>query len=163
MRVPDLALGSHQSLRHGRLRHKEGSRDLGRAQTAQEPEGQRHLHTCCERRVTAGEDQPQTIVLHRALLDRLLGCMQERRLGVAIIARGLAAQAVDRSIPSGGDDPARRRRRQSAVRPPRHRDRERLLDRVLGDVEIPEDAGQDGHRPPVLLAEDKLDLGMRDA
>ena len=35
---------------------------------------------------------------------------------------------------------------------------ERVLDRLLGDVDVAEDADQDRHRAAVLLAEDTLDL-----
>ena len=41
-------------------------------------------------------------------------------------------------------------------------DRERVLDRLLGDVDVAEDADQDGDRAAVLLAEDPLDLGRRE-
>src|SRR5207248_867498 len=35
---------------------------------------------------------------------------------------------------------------------------ERLLDRLLGQIDVTEMAGQDGHRAAVLLAEDTIDL-----
>ena len=46
-------------------------------------------------------------------------------------------------------------------RPPAHRLGERVLDRVLGDVDVAEGADQDGHRAPVFVAEHPLDLGPR--
>ena len=51
--------------------------------------------------------------------------------------------------------------RQARRRPALHRRGEGVLDRVLGDVDVPEDADQDGHGASVLLAEDSLDLGDR--
>jgi hypothetical protein len=39
-------------------------------------------------------------------------------------------------------------------------DRERLLHRILGDVDVTEDADQGGHRSAGLLAEDPADLGL---
>ena len=51
--------------------------------------------------------------------------VQQRGLGVAVVAGGLAAQPVDRPVAGGGDDPAGRARRQAvgrpALRPPRRR------------------------------------------
>ena len=87
--------------------------------------------------------------------------VQQRRLGVAVVARGLAAQPIDRAVASGRDDPAGRRRRHAAVRPARDRRGERVLHGLLGDVDVAEDAGEDRHRPPVLLAKDTLDLRTR--
>ena len=45
-------------------------------------------------------------------------------------------------------------------RPPAQGDGERLLHRVLGDVDVAEDADQGGHRSAGLLAEDPADLGL---
>ena len=70
--VPDLGLGPDQPLGHGRFRHQEGARDLGRGEPAEQPERQRHLGGRAERRVAAGEDEPQPVVAHRALLHRLV-------------------------------------------------------------------------------------------
>jgi hypothetical protein len=110
--------------------------------------------------MAAGEDQPQAVVAHRSLLDGLGAGVQQRGLGVPVVARGLAAQAVDRAVAGGGDDPARRARRHAALGPAPHGLGEGVLDRVLGDVEIAEDAGEDGDGTAVLGAEDTLDLGQ---
>jgi hypothetical protein len=110
--------------------------------------------------VAAGEDQPQPFVAHGSLLV-LLGLVagvQQRGLGVAILARRLAPQPVDGAVARGRDDPARRAWRQAGVGPALHRGRERVLDRLLGDVDVTEDADQGGHGAAVLLAEDALDL-----
>ena len=45
-------------------------------------------------------------------------------------------------------------------RPPAQRDGERVLDRILGDVDVAEDADQGGHRSAGLLAKDLADLGL---
>ncbi len=60
--VADLALGAHQSLRQGRLRHQEHSRDLGRGQAAKGPKGQCHTGLDVQRRKAAREDEPQPVV-----------------------------------------------------------------------------------------------------
>jgi hypothetical protein len=45
----------------------------------------------------------------------------------------------------------------SLTRPPLRRDGERLLDGLLGEVEVAEEADQGGEDTPPLLAEDPLD------
>ena len=114
-RVADLALGAHQPLRHRRLGHEERARDLGRAQPAEQPQRERDLRGGRERRMAAGEDQPQAVVVHRARLLRLAGRSQ-RGLLLLRRARRLAAEAVDPAVARGRDDPARRARRQHRSR-----------------------------------------------
>ncbi len=63
--VGDLPLGSGDPLRHGGLRQQERPRDLGRGQPAHDPQGQRDLRGLRERRMAAGEDQLQPLVLRR--------------------------------------------------------------------------------------------------
>ena len=49
-------------------------------------------------------------------------------------------------------------RRDAVDRPALQGGRERLLDRFLGDVDVTEDADQDGHGAPVLGAEGMFDV-----
>ena len=60
--VADLALGPHQPLGHRRLGHEEGAGDLGRGEAAEGAQGERDPGLEGERRVAAGEDQPQPVV-----------------------------------------------------------------------------------------------------
>ena len=136
-------------------------RDLGRGEPAEKPERERYPGGGAQRRMTAGEDEPQPVIAHGALLDRLVLGVQQRRLSVLGVAGRLAAQPVDGPVARGGDDPPGRARRQSRGWPPPGRLGERVLDRVLGGVDVAEDAGQDGHRAAVLRAEDALDVGGR--
>lgn len=78
-------------------------------------------------------------------------------------ARRLATEAVDRSVARGGDDPSRRAGRQSGRRPPFDGCRERVLDGLLGNVDIAEDPDQDGDGATVLLAEYMFNLGGSEA
>jgi len=96
--------------------------------------------------------------VHGTLLSGFAACMKKGGLGVPVLTGGLTAEAVDRSVASSGDDPPRGTRRQTAGGPPLHRQGERILDRLLGDVDVPELADQDGHCPTVLLAVNTLDL-----
>jgi len=73
------------------------------------------------------------------------------------LAASLAAEAVDRSIAGSGRDPAARVGRQAVARPCAQRDRKRLLDRILGEVDVAEGADQGGDRSAGLLAEDPAD------
>ena len=112
-----------------------------------------------QRRVAAGEDEPQPVVAHGALLGwfaraacssaawALLG----RRAAASRRSRSMARlRAVVMIHPAGlGGSPAAGHRLDRLG--------ERVLDRLLGDVDVAEDAGQDGHRAAVLLAEDALD------
>ena len=108
--------------------------------------------------MTAGEDQAQPIVVHGALLDRLVAGVEQRRLRVAIAARRLAAQPIDRAVARGGDDPAGGAGRKPACRPVLQGRGKRVLDGVLRDVDVAEHAHQHRHRAAVFLGEDTLDL-----
>jgi hypothetical protein len=65
----------------------------------------------------------------------------------------VTAQAVDRAVLRGGDDPGTRVRRDAVAGPALRGDRERLLDGVLGEVEVAERANQDRDRAPELRPE----------
>src|SRR5205085_5345343 len=75
----------------------------------------------------------------------------------------LAPQPVDGPVARGGDDPPGRAGRRPGGWPPPDCLRESVLHRVFGDIDIAEDAVQDGHGTAVFLAEHALDLrGSRD-
>src|ERR1700722_7513986 len=78
------------------------------------------------------------------------------------VSRRVPAELVDAAIACGRDQPARRTRRQAVGRPALHRDRESVLGRVFGNVDVTEDADQHRHHPAVLLPEDALNLGRQD-
>jgi hypothetical protein len=103
--------------------------------------------------VAAGEDEGEPLVGNRAhvvlLLDRLDRCEPLERRPLR-----LAAQPVDRAVASGGDDPGTGIRRDAVAGPALRGDRERLLDGVLGEVEVAERADQDRDRAPELLPVD---------
>ena len=105
--------------------------------------------------MAAGEDEAEPVILHRPfLLSRcVLGC-EDQSLTLEGATSRLAAQVIDGPISRGRRDPATRVRRQSLDGPLSKSEGERLLDRVLGDVDVAEDADQCGHRSTGLLAED---------
>src|SRR6266851_4628458 len=85
---------------------------------------------------------------------------EHREILEQLAASDVPAQPVDRAPPRGGGDPAARVRWQAVPRPEAKRQRERILDRVLGDLDLPEDPDQGGHGPAGLLAEDPADRGL---
>ena len=117
--------------------------------------------------MAAGEDQAQPVVddhapvvVHRRLL-LVLG-LEGHQLGQPLGAVGhrpVPAQAIDRAPPRGGRDPCPRIGR-DAVAPP-HRDRglERVLHRVLGQLEVAGLPDQRGQHDRPFVAERARDRG----
>ena len=160
----DLPLRSHEPLRHRRLGDEEGVRDLGRREAADLAQRQRDAALGGERRVAAGEDEGEPVVGDRAhvvLLDReLLQPADELRL---LLEDLLAADPVDRSVPRGRDDPGAGRARHAVARPALEGGREGVLHRVLGELEVAEDAREDRDGTAPLLSEDPLDVRLHAA
>ena len=154
----DLLLRPHQPLRHRRRRHEEGAGDRLGVEAAQRPQRQRDLGVDRQRRMTAREDQPQPVVgdvvgVVVGLVDRA----QERRIAMQLDLGGesrLASHAIERLVPRGLDDPRPRELRHAARAPLLDRRRERLLRRLLRQIEV---AGQPDQRrddaAPVLAIE----------
>ena len=166
---PDLLLRPHQPLRDRRLRHQQRAGDLGDGQAADEPQRERHLRLGRQRRMTAGEHEPEALVgdhrgvLARQVANRLLQVAREQRLLVA--QRGLPPQPVDRAPLGGREDPRRRRGRDAVARPAVQRDGVCVLDGLLGAVDVAaEPAREDRHRAAELGAEAACDrVGRRSA
>jgi hypothetical protein len=167
VRLGDLALGAHDPLAHGRLGDQEGAGDLPGGQAPERAQRERHPRRHLQRRVAAGEDQPQPVVDDRALVihRRLLVLgVQAHQLGKAVGAVGhrpVPAQAVDRPPPGGGGDPRPRVGRDAVAPPLRDGGLERVLHRVLGQLEVADLADQRGEDDRALLAERAGD-GVRD-
>ena len=157
---PDLALGPDQALGNRRLRHEERARDLGGLEPGDQPQREGQLGLGGQRRVAAGEDQPEAVVLHRShLLGGFGAGLHANRLGLPAEPGRLAAQPVERLVAGRGDDPAARVGRYAGGRPALGRDGEGLLDRLLGEVDVAEEADQGGHRASRALPEGALDGG----
>jgi hypothetical protein len=109
--------------------------------------------------MAAGEDEAQAFIGNRVHLVVLflfqLGQACEQ-LGL-VRERAVAANAVDRPVSGGRDDPGGGIRGRSVLGPACKRGRERVLYRVLGEVEVTEDADQDRNRAAPLLTEEGLD------
>jgi hypothetical protein len=149
--VADLALRADEPLREGRLGNEERAGDLGRLETADETQRQRDLGLRRERGVAAGEDQLEPLVGDGGLLvvGELLGACEQLRLARE---RLLAPDPVDRRVAGRRDDPGARIARRSLARPALGRADEGVLYRVLGEIEVTEDAAEDRDRACALVA-----------
>src|SRR5258708_2764651 len=114
--------------------------------------------------MAAGEDQPEPVVWHCVLLGatRLVAGVQNRGLGLPVLAGSLPAETVNCPVTGRRDDPARRAWRHPVLRPPLNSCGERILDRLFGGVDIAEEADQHRHSTAVLLPEDRLDFRPAD-
>ena len=155
--VGDLALGAHEPLRHRGLGHEERARDLRHRQAAERPQRQRHARLGGERRVAAGEHQPQPVVGH--LVGRLRRRAPRARASFSSSTRSRRRRSIARlravvviHAPGLRGTPSRGQRSE--------RDDPRLLHRLLGEVEVAEDADERGDRPPRLAPEQAVDVGV---
>jgi hypothetical protein len=98
--------------------------------------------------MAAGEDQAQAIVWNQELLLIELVVLGHRRwlerlkLLELLGAAALSPKPVDRLVPRGGRDPGAGVVRDASLGPDLHGGDERLLNRVLGEVEVAEYADQ---------------------
>ena len=113
--------------------------------------------------MAAGEDEPQALVGDLVVADAVgdhlgrpgLDLARPGRLGRAPGA--LAAQAVDGAVARRGDDPGEGGIGDPVARPTLERGGVRVLQRVLGAVDVAEDAREDGQRPRAVVADDAGD------
>ena len=149
--IADLPLGANEPLRECRLGDEEGAGDLRRLEPADEAQRQRHLCLRRKRRVAAGEDQLEPFVGKHGLLvaRELLGTREQ--LGLAR-ERLLAADPVDGRVSRRRHDPRAGIGRSSLPRPSLGGPNEGVLHRVLGEVEVTEDAAEDRDRARPLVA-----------
>jgi hypothetical protein len=103
--------------------------------------------------VAAGENQTQTVVDHvRLILGEL-----HRHVGFAGHFAAPPAQPVDGLEPPRGNQPRARIGRDALDRPLLDRCRERILQRLLGEIEIAEEADERRENPAGLGAINRLD------
>ena len=136
------ALGAADPLRHRRLGDIEGIGDFLGAEAADGAQGQRHLRRGREVGVTAAEQQEESVI---ALLRG--GRTQLRTLGLlSALPRGLAAAGVHEPPRRDRDQP-RARVARWVLGPDPERLQQRLLERVLGGVEVLAPADQASEHP----------------
>jgi hypothetical protein len=104
--VPDLPLAAHQALGHGGLADQEHLGDLSRGQPAQGAQRQRDPGAWIERRVAAGEDEPEPVVAGRSGGRRRIPLAEQPRGGLLLGgAAGLPADPVHGVVLGDGDQP----------------------------------------------------------
>jgi hypothetical protein len=98
--------------------------------------------------VTASEDQPQAIVFDAAFIFRHVGGVDRECICAEVVDAGyesrVATHAVDCAVAPGAHEPRARVGRNSVTQPLLERHPERILQRLLGDVEVSEEADQCG-------------------
>ena len=161
-RVADLRLRAYEPLRHRGRRHQERARDLVRLEPAERPERERDLRLDRQRRVAAGEDQPEPIVrdLVRIELRRWLhvgGPRGSRELIDLLAEPHPASDPIDRFVPGRLDDPCAWELGDARDTPLVDGRRKRLLCRFFGDVEVRDQADQRGDDASPVIAVHGLD------
>jgi hypothetical protein len=81
---------------------------------------------------------------------------EELRLALEV---SLTADPVDRPVAGDRDEPAGRVRRSPVARPALHRLLDRVLKRVLREIEVAEGGNQGGEHAAMLLAEEAAEPG----
>ncbi|GAA1597140.1 hypothetical protein GCM10009789_58850 [Kribbella sancticallisti] len=107
--------------------------------------------------MTAGEDQPEPVVVDGAeRLGRVIGG-QQLSLLLLVVALALTPDPVDGLAVGGGRQPGAGVGGYAVGRPPLDGDRDRLGGCLLGDVQVTEPPGQGGDNPRPLLVVDTGD------
>ncbi len=157
--VPDLALGAHQPLGDRRLGDEERAGHLRGVEAADGAQRERHLRLAGEGGMAAGEDEAQPVVRGERAAggDRslhLVSLLSELRQAVAEPC--VASQPVDRPTARRGHQPGAGVAWQAVRGPVLERRDGRLLDQLLGQVPVAQDAHQRRDQASPLLAEDPL-------
>jgi hypothetical protein len=164
-RIADLAFRPHDALRHGRGRAEVRACDLLGGHAADLAQREGDLRVGRERRVAAGEDEPQPIVLDALVLARrarvgdrldLLGDVVEWHVEACA-----PANPVDRLEPPRRNQPRARVGRDAVARPLLDRGGERVVQGLLRDVEIAEQADERRQHATRFGAVDGFDGGER--
>jgi hypothetical protein len=139
-RLTDLALGPDEALGHRGFGHQERPRDLAGREAAEGLQRQRDPRVHLQGRVAAREDQPQPVVRDRAhvllVTSERLERLDRAELRRLLSERPFAPEPVDRAVARGRGDPRAGVVGDPALGPHTYRLRERVLDRVLGEVEV---------------------------
>jgi hypothetical protein len=119
-----------------------------------------------QRRVTAGEDQAQAVigqlVVELLVQLSLFGASRSRPSSTSFFtSRVRAPEAIDRLVAGDPGYPGAGILRRPVAGPALERHHEGLLHRLLGGVEVAEDADEARDRPPRLVPEQAVDCLTR--
>ena len=165
-RLGQRALGAHDALRDGRLRHQEGARDLLGGEPADQPQRQRDARLGREHRMAGGEDQPQQIVADVVVERRVeIGRVRIVHLAADLLVLALdqlgAAVLVERAVLRGRHQPGGGIVGNASFRPALERGDQRILRQLFGDADVARDARNAGDDLRLLDAPDRLDRLVR--
>ena len=155
--LADPLLGARDALRHGRLRDQERAGDLGRGEATDGAQRQRDRRGRGQRRVAGHEEHREGVVPLQHVVRRRLGA---RGPHLSVAPGCVAAVLVDQPPRRRGHQPAERVLG-DPVAPVGVGDDERLLDGVLGAVEVAVPSDEDGEDLRRELAQQVLDLVHR--
>ena len=160
--VADLALGPHETLGHRRLGDEEGTGDLGRRQSCERPQCESDLRVHRQRRVTAGEDQAQPVVVD-ATVVAVVGFTRGRKHSGLLQLGGPGrdpTQSIDRPVAGGRREPRAGIARDAVARPPLDRRGEGILGALLCEVPVAGHPDERGDEAPPLVPERLGDCGL---
>jgi hypothetical protein len=109
--------------------------------------------------MAAGEDELEALVGERRLVHGVLRDQRDLEQAGLRGERALAADAVERPVAGGRDQPRSGARGDAVARPALRGDREGVLGGLLREVEVAEEADQGSEDPAPLLAEDLVEDG----
>ena len=107
--------------------------------------------------MAAGEDQLQPLVGKGSLLHLVLHGLGHVEQAFLCGERPIASEAVDRAVAGGDRQPGAWVGRRPVPGPALGRDRERLLRRFLGEIDVAEKADQAGEDAAPLVPKDLLE------
>src|SRR6267378_8007905 len=153
-RVADLRLRPYDALRQRRGGGEKRRRDLLRRQAAHLAQRHRDLRVRIQGGVAAGEDEAQPVVGDGVILGF---CKLLRHVYLIADLATALAHPVDRLESARRNEPRPRIRRCPFDRPALERRRERILKRLLGEIEVAEQADQGGEDAAGFRAVDRLE------
>ena len=163
MRGDDLSFGADDALRHRRLRDEERAA----ISAVVKPATARSVSATCASCDSAGwqhvKIKPEAVVGLGRVRRPSVDALQQREL---LAISPVAAKDVDGAPPRRGHQPRARVVGDALFRPFLERRHQAVLDDLLGEVEVAEDADQGRGQPSGLLAEDggdRLVVGARSA
>jgi hypothetical protein len=120
---------------------------------------ERDLSVELERRMAAGEDQLEPLVGDHRLVHVVLPGLRDVEEADLRRKRAITSDPVDCAVARGGHEPRSRAGRCPVARPALGGDRECLLGRFLGEVEVAEEADQRREDASPFVAENLVEDG----
>ena len=157
---PDLRFCAHDSLGQRRRGCQKRVRDFFGSKAAHFAQRQRDLCVRAESGVTAGEDKPEAVVLEVIVIPRWVGnCFQSvDHRAVDALEACAAAQTIDRLEPASRNEPGARIGRNTVRGPLLDGGRKRVVQRLLGEIEIIEKADERSEHTARLGSIESIDL-----